>query len=389
MNYIDSKSVPQVKEILGNYGGLDILWWDTPDGMTEEAATKLKAVSDQYPNLITNDRLFRGWRGDFTTPEQYVPPTGLDYDWEVCMTMNTSWGYKKMDNNWKSSEALIRMLVDIASKGGNLLLNVGPTGEGLFPQASIDRLKEIGTWMSKNSESIYGTSASPFFKLTWGRCTSKKDENSHTLYLHVFNWPQDGIITVPGLKAKISEVYQLADPEKKFKYKFRKGDMIIDAASATVDPVNTVIVVKTGKNLVVTSNKPSLKNDKITLQADFADIYNAGYGTQAKLEGSGANSVIQNWVDPRTRIEWVFNTQDTGKYNVVAKVKVLQPCKLNVRVGGNNSEVEVGSTGNEFKTINLSEIRITKAGDQTISLKPVRENWGNIELINAEILKQK
>jgi len=167
MNYINGKAVPQVKEILENYGDLDILWWDTPRGMTEEAAQALQDVADDYPDLITNNRLYRPWPGDFSTPEQHIPPTGLDYDWEVCMTMNTSWGYKLYDENWKSSEELIKMLVDIASKGGNFLLNVGPTAEGEFPEASVERLKEIGSWMQLNGESIYGTSASPFFKLPW------------------------------------------------------------------------------------------------------------------------------------------------------------------------------------------------------------------------------
>ena len=114
MNYIEGKAVPQVKEILENYGGLDILWWDTPRGMTEEAAKVLQEVADEYPEMITNNRLYRSWPGDFSTPEQHVPPTGLDYDWEVCMTMNTSWGYKHYDHNWKSSETLIRMLVALA-----------------------------------------------------------------------------------------------------------------------------------------------------------------------------------------------------------------------------------------------------------------------------------
>lgn len=136
MKYIDNKAIPQVKEILENYDGLDILWWDTPRGMTEEAAH----VVDDYSHLITNNRLYKPWTGDFSTPEQHVPPTGLDYDWEVCMTMNTSWGFKRNDKEWKSPKELIRMLADIASKGGNFLLNVAMP-EGEIPAQSIERLK--------------------------------------------------------------------------------------------------------------------------------------------------------------------------------------------------------------------------------------------------------
>ncbi len=387
MNYIDGKAVPQVKEILENYGGLDILWWDTPIGMTEEAAQKLQDVANEYPNLITNNRLYRPWPGDFSTPEQHVPPTGLDYDWEVCMTMNTSWGYKKMDDNWKSSETLIQMLVDIASKGGNLLLNVGPTAEGLFPEPSTERLKEIGLWMQKNGESIYGTSASPFFKLPWGRCTTKKDGNTNILYLHVFDWPKDGVLRVPGLEARIKDVYLLTNPKQKFAYRFKDGDLLIHAPSVIFDPVNTVVVVKTSKNMEITSNKPALKEGTVLLPADFADIYNPGYGTHAELAGTGKESVIQNWVDYRARLEWMFTTSEPGKYKVEALVKVSQPCKLNVKVGDQNIEAEILSTGEKFEILTLGEIEIGNTGDQLISLTPVQENWGNVELMYVELVK--
>src|SRR6266853_4482329 len=107
------------------------------------------------------------------------------------MTMNETWRYKSYAHNWKSTETLIHNLVDIASKGGNYLLNVGPKSDGTFPQESIDRLKEIGKWMKVNGEAIYATKASPLPILPWGRCTKKEEASTTTLYLHVFNWPAD------------------------------------------------------------------------------------------------------------------------------------------------------------------------------------------------------
>ncbi len=112
--------------------------------------------------------------GDLRTPEQHIPPTGLGYDWEACQTMNTTWGYKSYDDDWKSSEQLIRNLIDVASKGGNYLLNVGPMASGEIPPESVERLRAVGDWMEVNSSSIYGTTASPFVRLKWGRATKKK-----------------------------------------------------------------------------------------------------------------------------------------------------------------------------------------------------------------------
>jgi len=137
-------------------------------------------VRSLQPSIIINNRVGAGrldmegltkkgmFGGDFGTPEQQIPPTGLpNTDWETCMTMNDHWGYNSHDKNFKSSKEIIRMLTDIASKGGNYLLNIGPTASGTFPQESLDRLRDIGKWMELNSESIYGTGASPLSTTPW------------------------------------------------------------------------------------------------------------------------------------------------------------------------------------------------------------------------------
>jgi len=388
MNYIEDKAVPQVKEILENYGGLDILWWDTPRGMTEEAAQVLQDVADQYPEMITNNRLYRPWPGDFSTPEQHVPPTGLDYDWEVCMTMNTSWGFKHYDHNWKSTETLIRMLVDIASKGGNLLLNVGPTAEGLIPQPSVERLKAIGKWMEINSESIYGTEASPFFKLPWGRCTSRETENGTTLYLHVFQWPEDNVLRVPGIKARVKSASLLSDSNLKLSSRFNQNDLLIELPGEMPDLVNTVVVVETKGSIQVTSNIPSLKDGKIILPVDFADIHNPGYGTHIVLEGSGEQALITNWIDPRARLEWMFNSTEPGTYSVEVRLKADQVGKLTIGISDQQAEADIEPTDGQLKVVELGEIKISETGDMLLVVRPVQEGWKGIELGEVVLVKQ-
>jgi len=206
----------------------------------------VKFVKSLQPRTIINDRL--GIPCDYGTPEQRIPDTGLPgRDWETCMTMNDTWGYRSYDQNWKSSEAMIRQLVDCASKGGNYLLNVGPTALGEFPQASIERLDDIGRWMKVNSESIYGTQASPFAAPSWGKYTQKKLDSGLTrLYLHVFNWPADGKLVVEGLEKtqEPMDAFLLADEHRKpIKITVENERLVIQAPPRAPDAIVSVVVV--------------------------------------------------------------------------------------------------------------------------------------------------
>jgi len=243
--YIDQVAVPEVKDLLSNYGDIAVLWWDTPTHMTDEAALKLQALLKLQPNIITNDRLKRpNFPGDTKTPEQKIPTQSqLDgKDWETCMTMNGSWGYKSWDHNWKSTETLIHNLVDIASKGGNYLLNVGPKEDGTFPQESIDRLKAVGDWMKVNHEAIYATKASPIAPLAWGRCTCKEGKNNTSLYLTVFDWPADGKLYIPDLKNEIISAKLLAGGA--LKAKSDDGGIVISVPGKAPDAIASVIKIE-------------------------------------------------------------------------------------------------------------------------------------------------
>lgn len=267
--YLDNIAVPQVKEILSNYA-LDILWWDTPQDMTPVRAEKFLPFLKEHPDLITNNRLGGGYKGDTETPEQFVPSTGFPgRNWEACMTMNDTWGYKSYDTNWKSTETLIRYLAEIVSKGGNFLLNVGPTNEGEIPGPSIDRLAEVGRWLKINKESIYGTTASPFAYLSYGRCT-RKDQK---LFLHVFDYPTNGELRVP-MTNRIKKAYLLASPAKNLVVKAEDKRSVIRLPMKAPDKINTVVVVEfegeplisplpmEGKEAIVSSQKPGTGGSK-------------------------------------------------------------------------------------------------------------------------------
>jgi alpha-L-fucosidase len=243
--YVNRVAIPQVKELLTNYGEVAVLWWDTPTGMTDDNALKLQELLKLQPNIITNDRLKRpNFPGDTGSPEQKIP--GADEldgrDWETCMTMNGTWGYRTNDDKWKSPETLIRNLCDIASKGGNYLLNVGPDALGQIPQPSIERLKAVGAWMKVNSEAIYATKASPFGILPWGRCTKKEVNGNTILYLSVFDWPKDGKLYIPGLNQPVKSVVILASG-KPLKSKSTSEGLTIELPVQAPDAIASLIRV--------------------------------------------------------------------------------------------------------------------------------------------------
>lgn len=247
----------QLKELLTEYGDIGVLWFDGEweDTWTHDDGVELyDYVRSFQSDIIINNRVDKGrqgmqgltaegdFKGDFGTPEQEIPDIGLPgIDWESCMTMNDHWGYNKNDSNWKSTEDLIQKLSDIASKGGNFLLNIGPKADGTFPQESIDRLKAIGEWMQVNGESIYGTSASPFEHLSWGRVTQKEIGNSTRLYLHVFDWPAGGKLRLSGIRNKGIRAGLMASPSTMLDVE-RDGDaIVISVPKVSPDEIDAVI----------------------------------------------------------------------------------------------------------------------------------------------------
>lgn len=257
VNYMKS----QLRELLTNYGPISVVWfdgqwegsWDNDTGIAVA-----KHVRQLQPATIINSRVakFSGFYGfdpqyagvvDYGTPEQEIPDSSpVDIDWETCMTMNDHWGYNARDDHFKSVEELIRKLVDIASKGGNFLLNVGPDANGEIPPTSVEHLKAVGAWMRSNGESIYATCAGALKSLPWGRCTQKSLPDGTTrLYLHVFDWPRDGVLRIEGLlNQAIGDCYLLSDAERKpLRTTFSNAERDIELPPTAPDKIDSVVVL--------------------------------------------------------------------------------------------------------------------------------------------------
>jgi alpha-L-fucosidase len=324
----------QLKELLTGYGPLGILWfdgeWESP--WTHERGVNLyNYVRSLQPKIIVNNRVGKARSGmagmdqgkerigDYGTPEQEIPSTGFGagVDWESCMTMNNHWGYNKNDQNWKSSRSLIYNLVDCASKGGNYLLNVGPTSEGLIPAPSVERLAEIGAWMQANGEAIYGSTASPFKKLAWGKATQKPGK----LYLHVFDWPKDGILEVPIVN-KIGKAYLLADRSRALEVMSKKTAKAAESAlhiqlpaSAPSEFASVVVVELDGAPKVIETTAAIKQTADGTLVLKAADAELVGQTIKLETKSGGAPN-IGFWIDPNDSIQWNVQISQSGKYAV-------------------------------------------------------------------------
>jgi alpha-L-fucosidase len=262
--YLHEKAIPQMKEILSQYGDFPaVIWFDTPtDDMTPALAGEIVALLNQHPNLIWNNRLGGGYKGDTETPEQYIPAKGFPgRDWEACMTMNDTWGYKSYDMNFKSTETLLRNLIDIASKGGNYLLNIGPDSKGNVPPAEIERLQQVGQWLAVNGEAIYGTKPTLFGDEAGEFSKTEKDVEgkpkfvpswkwrsttaANKVYIELFTWPT-GTFHLDKMPRTVTHAYLLADKTRKpLTVNQTAGGVDIALPGKALDPIATVLVLET------------------------------------------------------------------------------------------------------------------------------------------------
>ncbi|MGX5820247.1 alpha-L-fucosidase [Chitinophaga lutea] len=269
--YYRGKSLPQITELLSNYGPLGIIWFDTPGNMSkEESAAFLAKVHQLQPDCLVSSRVGNGL-GDFKDfGDGEVPPGVVKGAWEAIFTHNDSWGYSRYDRNFKSPAEMIRLLADVASKGGNLMMNIGPMGNGKFPALSEQYFRATGDWLKRNGEAIYGTDYSPIPPQPWGVMTHRKG----TLYLHVFERPANGKLLVPGFSAKVREA-RFLQGEKGLVYNQAGEDLYIQLPPQLPDERNSVVAVKYAGELKEQTDLPvvvSSNYEKVLLTAQQATL---------------------------------------------------------------------------------------------------------------------
>ena len=375
----------QIRELMTNYGRIDVLWFDGGwERKKDEDRAKFREIIEMarslQPHMLVNNRANIG--GDFETPEQYVPATGVKSDdgkpvlWEVCMTMTTGhgsfaptawWGYDRHETIFKPTEELVHKLIDIASKGGNFLLNVGPEPTGKIRPEETERLRGVGRWMQRYGDAIHGTTASPFRLLPFfGRVTRK----GNTLYVHVFDWPDDRQLLLPGLKSKVKRAHVMRTPNVRVVAECKTGtnDVVLRLPAQAPDPVASVLVLEFDGPIQVEPVQIAPGKDGIVdLPAHYAEI-RARHGQRAKPVSEGGRTYIGNWSNPNDVVVWQFTLPKAGTYTVQADARKKSDealgQRVEVAVGDQKVVGKIGAGG-----VSLDGPLKLPAGEQTISVK--------------------
>jgi alpha-L-fucosidase len=362
----------QLKELLTGYGDIGILWFDGEWEATwthERGKDLYRYVRSLQPSIIVNNRVDKGrggmggmsdagFYGDYGTPEQEIPPGGLPgADWESCMTMNETWGFHQNDHAWKSARTLVENLVDCASKGGNYLLNVGPTALGEIPPPSVERLAEVGKWMRKYGSTIYGTQAGPFLRpLSWGRAT----QTPGRLNLFLFEEGKTRL-DLPGLKGRLIRAHPFGDPARTLAISQTEDGYAIDLAGWQPEGMVPVVVVEVEGALTAepVPIRPG-KDGVVTLEAVDATTHGS-----ARYESD--KRCIGYWTDASSWVGWEFRGAAPGRYRVAAEI-ACDPdsggAEVVFEIGDKTLTHTVSPTKGwtDFVTVDLGEVDL--AGDR-------------------------
>jgi alpha-L-fucosidase len=377
--YVNEKSIPQMEELIINYDP-DIMWFDTHNWLPKEMTQKIvQRAKELKPDLIINSRGTPDIKDYISTNDrpEYFQRTDIEY-WEGIPTTNDSYGYHAYDMSHKPVSFFIRLMARAAARGGNLLMNVGPMGNGQIDPIDKAILKGIGDWLIPNGESIYGVERTPLAVQGWGDTTVM----GNNLYLHVMEWPGSGELVVGGLKTKVLKARFLSEndaPRLGFR-RLNDLDVVISIPKKAPDPVNTVIALELEGPPV--ADKAILLNPAVS--SNMLHVFEGElHGNGLRLGGGNIKSnFIQSWPDSENYISWSVRANESETYLVTARYTGMKQSIGNVytvELAGQILDGTVESTGKHLVT-ELGEVTIP-VGRHTLTVKAKQQKPGS-NLIN-------
>ncbi|MDF7801309.1 alpha-L-fucosidase [Pontiellaceae bacterium B1224] len=362
----------QLKELIDRYDPA-IMWFDgdwTRWWAMEDGIDLYNYLRELSPDMIINHRVAKRktFKLDFVCQENKSPGAAIESIWEGCWTVNHSWGYKKSDTNWKSSEELIQKLIDINANGGNLLLNVGPKGDGSWPEMSIRQFEEMGEWTSAHTEALYDADCISFLKQSWGRVAQTKGSApaSGSLFLYVFDWPRSGKLSLQGVRFEQADARSYVGEE--IPIQTTTQGLELDLSSVEKTSHATVLRVNY-KGMSVQSLSKSeyqFSGDELVLQANVATLN----GKTIKLE---KNTHIGFWTNPNDTAFWILNVPAPETY----RVKALYACDakyagsdIRLMIDGKTLSATVKPTKNwnAYELLDLGVIELNQVGSVDCTL---------------------
>ena len=316
-HYLKTKVKPQLRELLTQYGPIGLIWFDTPWWITKTQSLDLKRfVHRLQPKCLVSGRIGHdvGDYGSFG--DNQIPVGRIAGDWETPATLNDTWGFKTDDHNWKSVQELLDLLIDLAGKGVNYLLNVGPTAEGIIPKPSAERLRAIGAWMKRNGAAVYGTEAGPFpYEIENCRFTRK----GRRLYVMLMKWPENRRFSLVGLKTGVRRAHLLAAPAEDLKFvETACAELDIHRLEVTLpgkkpDPHVSVLVLELKGRPEIDPGILQQPSGRIELSACMGRLHPSPTGRRIRLNPIGST---ENWFTRSNSISWTFKVTQPGTYQV-------------------------------------------------------------------------
>lgn len=318
--YFEEKVVPQVTELLTNYGKISIIWFDTPGGMDKKYSAKLvELVTKLQPDCLVNSRVGGGFGDYVSLGDMHIPPVRPDVGvWETVDTTNDSWAYAWYDQNWKSPKLICERLVQVAARGGSYMLNVGPKGDGSLPERAVETLAASGDWIKAHGEAIYGTSGSPFdHGFSWGDITSKGND----LYVHVFDWPEKGVLRLADLGSNVASAKILHDSsEVKFTQESSVLELNLGCAAGRDLPMITVVKLTLDAPAKVKNQAKQIDGlTPATLLAEMSTPEGCKVNERRWMEKFGEwkhNYYVEKWGSVDAKATWDINVLEAGDYLV-------------------------------------------------------------------------